>query len=753
VGGARRAAYARGMDGSGRALAVGVWLAACAPAHAPEPASAAAAADGATPASRRADAPPVARRVDVVDDYHGVKVPDPYRWLEDMGSAETREWVAAQNRLSQAYLGRIEGMPRLMARLAALTVEERFSLPLRRGSRAFWNYNDGKHAQWQLLTAGSLDEPGRLLLDADSIASDGSLGYVGFVASDAGEHVAYGLSIAGGDWEEWRVRSVESGADLGDRLQSIKYYPPAFAPGARALFYSRFPTPPPGQELTQLDHGNAVYVHRLGAPNTLDRVVYARPDQPTWQFAPSVTADGRYLVLTIGDGQVGDRNEEQIAYLDLGSGARGEGGKGDTGTRDTGTVVPLIDRFGAEFVFLGNEGPVFYLLTDLEAPQRRVVAIDTRTPERERWREVIPEGHDPISGARLVGRQLIVTRLHDVHAVVSAYDLTGKLLRDIPLPGLGNVRGFEGEPGSEETYYAFSSFTRPRTVYRYRLASGESRVWKAASGGVEPGQFTTRQVFYPGRDGTRVPMFVVSRRDLKLDGQNPTLLTAYGAGGVAWMPSYNPALVAWLERGGVFALANIRGGGEYGRAWQEAARREKRQVSFDDFIAAAEWLAAERYTSPARLGISGASAGGLLVATAAMQRPELFAAVVPVVGVFDMLRFPLFGQGAGWQGEFGSPGVESEFRALLAYSPVHNARPNTRYPATLVLTGDHDVRVAPLHSYKLVAALQAAQAGDAPILLHVDTDSGHQGGSTTGQAIDEEARLYSFLAHTLGLEL
>jgi prolyl oligopeptidase len=730
------------MNSIGRA-SMSVWflLGACAPGRPGEPAASAAVSNPLPQPS--AGAPPVARRVDVVDEYHGVKVPDPYRWLEDMASDETREWVAAQNRLSEAYFARIEGTERLSARLATLMAEERFSVPVRRGPRTFWNYSDGRHAQPQLRAAASPDEPGRTLLDPDSIATDGSLGYVGFVASDDGEQVAYGLSIAGGDWEEWRVRSVASGAELSDRLPSIKYYPPVFAPGSRGLYYSRFPTPPPGRELTQPDRGCAVYFHRLGTPSSEDRLVHARPDQPTWQFWPSVTPDGRYLVLTIGDGQVGDRSEEQIAYLELDAEGRTQG------TR----VVPLIDRFGAEFVFLGNEGPVFYLMTDLEAPQRRVVAIDTRTPARERWREVIAEGPDPITAARLVGHQLIITRLHDVHAAVSAHDLSGKLLREVSLPGLGTVRGFEGEPGAEETYYTFSSFTQPRTVYRYRLSSGESRVWKAPPPALPPSDYSTRQVFYPSRDGTRVPMFVVSRRDVKLDGNNPTLLRGYGVGGFVQTPSYNPALVAWLERGGVYALANIRGGGEYGRAWQEAARREKRQVSFDDFIAAAEWLINERYTSPSRLGISGASAGGLLVAAVALQRPELFRAVVPIVGVFDMLRFPLFGQGAGWQGDMGSPSVEREFRALLAFSPVHNTRAGTRYPAALVLTGDHDVRVAPLHSYKFVAALQAAQAGDAPILLHVDTASGHQGGSTLQQTIGAEARLYAFLARQLGLTL
>jgi prolyl oligopeptidase len=315
------------------------------------------------------------------------------------------------------------------------------------------------------------------------------------------------------------------------------------------------------------------------------------------------------------------------------------------------------------------------------------------------------------------------------------------------------VQGFQGGPGVDETYYAFSSFTQPPTIYGYRLSSGESRVWKALSADFSPNELTTRQVFYPSRDGTPVPMFVVSRRDLKLDGNNPTLLRGYGAGGFALTPSYNPSLVAWLERGGVYALANIRGGGEYGKAWQEAATREKRQVGFDDFIAAAQWLITSHHTSPSRLGISGESAGGMLVAAVALQRPDLFGAVVPIVGVFDMLRFPLFGQGAGWQGDLGSPEIANEFRALLAYSPVHDTRPGTRYPATLVLTGDHDARVAPLHSYKFVAALQAAQAGDAPILLHVDTASGHGGGSTLQQAVDEETRLYAFLAQNLGLSL
>jgi len=435
---------------------------------------------------------------------------------------------------------------------------------------------------------------------------------------------------------------------------------------------------------------------------------------------------------------VGDRGQEQISYLDL--------------DRPGAPVVPLIATYDAEYVFVGNQGPVFYFKTTLDAPRKRLIAIDTRSPAPGSWRTVVPEGAEVIDDAHLVGQQLLVSRLRDAHVTVTAYDLSGAMLRDIALPGLGTAWGFDGGPGDRETFYYFTGFTIPGAIYRLDLATGKSTLWKSPRVPFDPSRFETKQVFFASKDGTRVPMFVTALRGLALDGTHPTVMTAYGFGGVPMLPVFDPAMIAWLERGGISVLVNIRGGGEYGEAWHQASVRTSRQVGRDDFIAAGEWLVASGYTSPARLGMVGGSGGGLLVGGVLVQRPDLFGAAVPMAGVLDLLRFQLFGQGAGWQGDLGSPDDPAEFAALLKLSPLHNARP-ARYPATLVITADHDVRVAPLHSYKFVAALRNAQVGTAPILLRVETQSGHGGGSTQAQKVDQNTDVLIFFAHHLGLGL
>ncbi|MFT3771773.1 MAG: prolyl oligopeptidase family serine peptidase [Minicystis sp.] len=719
-------------------LLIALCLSACAQ---PSPPSTPSAGGVPAPATAAPSPPafsyPPAPRGAVVDDFHGVKVADPYRWLEALDAPETRAWVTAENRVTDAYFAEIPGQEAVRARLAQLFGAERWSLPRHHGARYFWVHNDGKHDQAALYGALSLDGTAAVLLDPNTLSPDGSLAFAGFAASNDGARVAYGLSIGGGDWQKWRVREAATTKDLPGELAHIKYYPPSFTRDGAGIYYSRFPAPPPGRELLETDHDCKVYLHAIGADVAKDAIVYERPDQPTWQFDPKVTRDGRYLVITIGDGQVGDRGMEQIVYLDLGA--------------PHPKPVPLVDTFDAEYIFLGNEGPVFYFKTTLGAPKKRVIAIDTRTPARAKWKEIVPEGANTIEDASLVAHKLIVTTLKDAHAAVAVYDLEGKKLRDVALPGLGTAWGFDGGPDDKEVYYTFTSFTTPPSIYRLDLATGVSAVWKTPSVAFDASRLETKQVFYPSKDGTKIPMFVTAKKGLALDGNNPTLLTGYGGGGFSMTPYFDPVMIAWIERGGVFALANIRGGGEYGEAWHQAAIREHKQVGYDDFIAGAEWLIASKHTSAGRLGIFGTSGGGLLVAAVTMQRPELFGASVPIAGVHDMLRFPLFGQGAGWEGEMGSPAKPTEFKALYAYSPLHNVRAGTRYPAMLVLTADHDVRVAPLHSYKLAAALQAAQAGASPVLLRVETTSGHGGGTTVSRRVDQHTELLSFFARNLGL--
>lgn len=679
---------------------------------------------------------PAAPRGTVVDTYHGVQVADPYRWLEDMDSPQTRSWIEAENVLAETHLTNLPGREKLRTRIGELLGFERFGVPFRRGKRYFWVHHDGGRGQAVVQAATSIDGPATTIFDPNQLSTDGSLAFAGMVASK-GDLVAYGIAKGGGDWQTWKLRDLATGKDLADELPNIKYYRPVFAPDGRGLYYSRIPAPAPGSELTATDRDCKVYFHTIGTSVDKDVIVYERPDQPTWQFELAASSDDRYLVISIGDGQVGDRGQEQIAYLELGK----RGAK----------VRPLIESFDAEYEFGGSDGTTLYFKTNLDAPLKRVIAIDVRQPARGRWRTIVPEGKQAIEGVSLVGRQLFITTLVDAHTAVTTYDLRGTKVRDVALPGLGTAGGFDGAPGDKETFYYFTDFTVPRTIVRYDLATGASKPWRSPKVAFTPEAFETKQVFFASKDGTKVPMFITAKKGLVLDGARPTIMTAYGFGGISSLPYFDPVQIAWLERGGVSVLVNIRGGGEYGEAWHQGSMRTTRQTGIDDFVAGGEWLIANKYTSPRNLGITGGSGGGLLVGAATVQRPELWGASVPLTGVHDLLRFQLFGQGAGWQGDLGSLEVAEEFAVLRKTSPLHNVVPGTRYPASLIITGDHDVRVAPLHSYKYAAALQYAQAGDAPIVLRVETQSGHGGGATQAQRIEQRTDVLAFFASHLGL--
>ncbi len=685
---------------------------------------------------------PPAKRGDVTDTFHGTVVADPYRWLEALDSPETTAFVTAQNALTDGYLAKLPQREGLRARLGQLTSNESFGPFSRRGRSYFWSHSDGKKDQRVILYAPRLDAEGSVLLDPNVISPDGSLAFAGFVSSDDGKLVAYGLSIGGGDWHTWRFRPVPASpstpvVDAPDELQYIKYYAPTFTHDGKAVYYARFPAPSPGKELSETDHDCKVYRHVLGTPAAKDVVVYERPEHPTWQFEPEVTADGKSLLIRIGDGQVGDRGQEQLVVLDL--------------TKPNAKPLAVVDAFEAEYEVLGREGTSLYVKTNLDAPNGRIVAIDLRAPQKKAWKELVPAGKTPIEGATLAGRQLFVTTLQDAQSVVSAYDLTGKLVRVVELPGIGTAFGFFGAPDDTELAYTFTSFLSPGAIYRYDVKTGASTLWKRREvPGFDPSRYETKQVFFTSKDGTKVPMFILAKKGVALDGKNPTLLYGYGGFGISLRPAFSVVSVAWLEQGGVYATANLRGGGEYGEAWHRVATKLHKQLVFDDFIAAAEWLVTNHYASRQTLGIYGGSNGGLLVGAVLTERPELFGAAASLSGVLDMLRFSKFGQGAGWEGDYGSTENPEEFKALLAYSPVHNVRAGTKYPPTLVVTADHDVRVAPLHSYKFAAALQAGQAGDAPVLLRVETVSGHGGGTTRTAQLGQTADLLSFFLANLG---
>lgn len=685
---------------------------------------------------------PSARRDNVVDDYHGTKVTDPYRWLEQLDSSETKAWVRAEGKLTDTYLKKIPSRSSLQHRLTALQDFEKYGVPFEKGGRAFYTYNRGLQPQSVLRLEDTDSSAPRVVLDPNLLSTNGSLAVVGYVASQDGNFLAYGVSQGGSDWTDWHIRNLATGRELPDVLRWTKYYHPEFTPDAKGIYYSAFPAPVAGQELSSRDLNNAVYYHALGTPPNADRKIHVSANHPDWQFQPHLTPDGRFLVLLAGEGEVGDKGLENIYLIDLRS--------------NEPTAVPVCERFDAGYFFAGSDNGLMFFQTTLDAPRGRVIAIDPTRPAQSNWKEIVSQGPNSMDVAygsvTLVDHQLIVRTLKDAHSKVTVHGLDGVVRGDIQLPGLGTAAGFSGEPGDKETYYSYTDLVTPQTVFKLNLETRFSSVYQAPKIAFDCGTLETQQVFYPAKDGTQIPMYLVHRRGLKRDGTNPTLLYGYGGFGISVLPHFDPERIVWLERGGVYAIANIRGGGEYGEAWHRQGMREHKQTVFDDFIAGAEWLIAQRYTSTKRLAIEGGSNGGLLVGACVTQRPDLFAVALAHVGVMDMLRFNQFGQGAGWEGDFGSPQNPSDFKALYAYSPYHNVHQGTHYPAMLIFTGDHDTRVMPAHSFKFVAALQAAQSGPAPILLRVETSGGHGGGPTISQRIEQNADAYTFLFKNLEVD-
>jgi prolyl oligopeptidase len=683
---------------------------------------------------------PPAPRGNVVDVSHGITVADPYRWLEDLDSPATHRWVEAQAKLTQGYLSATPLRAKLAKRIAALYDYQAFGVPFKDGGRYFYTLNSGRQDQAVLYVTPDPAARGAVGVDPNALSPEGIV--TGYVASRDGRLLAYGVSVGGSDWTEWRVRDLATGHDLPDVLRFTKYYAPAFARDGKGLYYSAFPAPPPGAELSTRDLDDAVYYHALGSPAGTDRRLLYDPGHPDWQYLPNLSDDGRWLVVTSGEGEVGDKGLENVYLIDLDAAAA--------------ATQPVVQGFDAAYNYVGSDAGRLYFLTTLGAPNGRVIAIDPAAPARANWRTAIAEGADAIDlstpSVTLVNHQLIVRSIHDAHSRVMRYGLDGTPRGEIVLPGPGSAAGFGGRAEDGETFYSFRDLITPPTIYRYDLESGRSTRWRQPHVAYDPGAYEEEQIFYPAKDGTHVPMLLAYRKGLKLDTDNPLLLYGYGGFGIPTLPRFDPALIAWLERGGVYAVANIRGGGEYGEAWHTQAIRTHRQVAFDDFIAAGEWLIAQHYTSRPRLAIFGASNGGLLVGACMTQRPELYGAVIAEVGVMDMLRFDKFGQGAGWEGDYGSPDNPEEFKALYAYSPVHNVRAGMHYPATLVITGDHDTRVMPMHSFKFAAALQAAQAGPAPVLLDVELNSGHGGSQTVYRAIGLHADIYTFLARNLAMK-
>ncbi|MEM8602699.1 MAG: prolyl oligopeptidase family serine peptidase [Cyanobacteria bacterium P01_H01_bin.121] len=684
---------------------------------------------------------PVAQRVEQTDAYHGTVVADPYRWLEAANSAETQAWIEAQNQITTTFLSDVTVHSTLQQRLRTLWNYERYSTPFRRRlandtTRYFYFKNDGLQNQSVLYVQDTLAGESRVLLDPNQLSDDGTIALSGLAVSEDGQLLAYALSKSGSDWKEWYVRHVETGEDLADHLQWSKFSGAAWTHDGAGFFYSRFDEPQTEQQFAETNYFQKLYYHRLGTPQAEDQLIYHRPDQKEWGFYGSVTDDGRYLFIQVS---LGTDSRNLLFYKDL--------------AEPDADVIELVTEFEAGFQVVGNQGTKVWLWTDLEAPKGRIVSLDLQQPDRQHWQTVIPEGKDTLESASLLNQQLVATYLKDAYSQIRVFNLEGQPQFEITLPGIGSVGGFGGRPDDTETFYSFTGFTTATTIYRYDFATRESTCFRAPAIDFDTSLYETKQVFCQSKDGTTVPIFLTYKRGLELNGQNPTYLYGYGGFNISITPSFSVSILPWLELGGVYAVANLRGGGEYGETWHQAGMKTNKQNVFDDFIAAAEWLIEQRYTCSAKLAIAGGSNGGLLVGACMTQRPDLFGAALPAVGVMDMLRFHQFTIGWAWCSEYGSPDNAEDFDALYQYSPLHNLNPGTEYPATLITTADHDDRVVPAHSFKFAAALQAAHQGDNPVLIRIETKAGHGAGKPIAKVIEEVSDKWAFLYKVLDLQL
>ncbi len=676
---------------------------------------------------------PKTKKVDQVDEYHGMKVYDPFRWLEDTDSAETQAWIEAQNKITFAYLSGIPQREQIKKRLTELWNYERYSAPFKVGKHYFYYKNDGLQNQSVLYIADSIADAGRVFMDPNKLSTDGTAALAGLSFTDDGKLVAYGVAIAGSDRSEWRVKDVETGKDLADVLAPNRQGGVSWLKDNSGFFYSRFPEAEKGKELKVNTFGQKLYFHKLGTPQSEDYVVYEPADKEYFVGA-SVSEDGNWLILGVGKGTGPER---MIFFKNL--------------TMERAPIMTLVDKLEAGYSFLGNDEATFYFRTNKNAPLGKIVKVNALEKELA-WQDVIPEAAETLGGVNFINNQFVLNYLKDAYTQIRIHDIDGKLVREVKLPGIGSAGGFGGKRFDTETFYSYSSYNAPPTIYRYDMKTGKSELFRQAKVAFDPSKYAVKQVKYKSKDGTLVPMFIVHKKGIKLDGNNPTLLYGYGGFNISQTPGFSVSRLVWMEMGGVFAVANLRGGAEYGKAWHEAGTKLKKQNVFDDFIAAGEWLVANKYTQPSKLAIQGGSNGGLLVGAVLNQRPDLFGAALPAVGVMDMLRFTKFTIGWAWTSDYGSPDNADEFKALYAYSPLHNVKTDAKYPATLITTADHDDRVFPAHSFKYAAAMQAAQGGDAPVLIRIETKAGHGAGKPTAKVIEEQADIYGFLMKNLGMK-
>lgn len=678
---------------------------------------------------------PQARTVDQVDDYFGTKVSDPYRWMEDVDSPEVQEWIEQENRLTRGILDSVSGHKVIHRRLMDLINFERYTAPVRRGTRYFYSRNSGLQNQNVIYWTEGLDGEPKILLDPNTMSADGTVAISGLSISDDGRLAAYSIADAGSDWVKWYVREVATGEDLPDVVAWSKFSSASWLKDGSGFFYEGYDAPE-ADALKTANYFHKVLFHRLGTPQSEDQLVFDRPDDKEINVGAEVSEDGRYLILYETKGS---SPNNRLSIKDL--------------ERPGDPLVRVAEDADAIYATIDNDGTRFWVHTTLDAPNGRVVEVDLARPDREHWKTIIPESNNHLDSVSMVDDTLIANYLADAQSMVELHTREGALER-LVLPAIGTVVGFAGKRSDAETFFLFTNFTTPAAIYRLDMKTRRSTIYRQPRLKFDPAEYETKQIFYASKDGTRVPMFISHKKGLELNGANPTLLYGYGGFNISLRPEFSSANLLWMEMGGVYAQPSLRGGGEYGEAWHEAGTKLVKQNVFDDFIAAAEWLITNQYTSPRKLAISGGSNGGLLVATCEIQRPDLFGAVLPSVGVMDMLRFDKFTIGWAWKTDYGSPSDdEAEFKAIYRYSPLHNLKPGTEYPPTLISTADHDDRVFPAHSFKFAAAMQAAQAGPNPVLIRVETRAGHGGGMPLAKRMELVVDQFSFLARQLGVLL
>lgn len=681
---------------------------------------------------------PETRTVDHVDVYHGVQIADPYRWLEEdvRTSKDVAKWVEAQNKVTFDYLEQIPERKAIENRLTKLWNFEKYGSPFKRGGAYYYFKNDGLQNQYVLYRMKSLKDDPTILIDPNTWSKDGTVALEGTAFSDDGKYLAYGVQDAGSDWRTWRVMEIETKKVLEEELKWVKFSGVSWTRDSKGFFYGRYAEPKEGTAFQNLNVNQKLYYHRVGTPQSEDVLVYERPDHSDWGFSTDVSEDGRWLVITVWKGT---DDKYRVYYKDL--------------FEPYGLPLELIGNFENEYSFLGNDGTVFYFKTDLDAPKKRVIAIDVKNADPKNWKEILPESKNVLTGVGLVGNLFIAHYLQDAKTQIKIHEMDGHFVREVKFPSIGTARGFGGRRTDTETFYSFSSFATPPSIYRYDLITGESTLLRQANVDFNPEDYEVKQVFYKSKDGTKVPMFLAYKKGIELNGNNATLLYGYGGFNIPLTPSFSISRLLWMEMGGVFAMANLRGGGEYGEAWHRAGTKLNKQNVFNDFISAAEWLIDNKYTNPKKLAIQGGSNGGLLVGAVMTQRPDLFAVCLPAVGVMDMLRFHQFTAGRFWVDDYGSADDPEEFEALRKYSPYHNLKEGTTYPATLVTTADTDDRVVPGHSFKFAARLQESHKGEPPVLIRIETRAGHGAGKPTSKIIEEIADLWAFAAKNLGMKL